>query len=339
MRYVQTDIRLVHIATSDAARRISDAVSREITRSSFTLTEVAELAGIFSFAHVFLSELRLHLPTARDHRLVTRIAALLIAVVLLLPNRHFSDYGGGAQWTLKPGNQATQLIRYVQDNIQDGEFFFSFSSANYVVKYKNGCHTDTIGNASPNNIIWGSGLQLNASDSSEVSRVVNTHGAYVLFYNSYYPFSYDVFPSMITADLEKVGYMDLIMDDYYTPLYWFTQDISKVKAAATLTAPDLTATNGTISGNFVATNTGKTVLQSDGYGALSVAIRNAATGAQVASIPFGQSVQPGDSASVKVDIHDLPPGQYAADLVCQDEYSFSQLGMTPLTITVSATTG
>jgi len=46
LRYVHIDNTLVHMATPDAARQISDAVSQEISRSSLTLTEVAKLTGL-----------------------------------------------------------------------------------------------------------------------------------------------------------------------------------------------------------------------------------------------------------------------------------------------------
>jgi len=212
---------------------------------------------------------------------------------------------------------------------------YSYYHANQILKYKNGYQENTIGEGTENNIIWGSFLQSGSSDQMEISQIVDTHGAYVLFNHSYKPFSGDPFPDIITRDLQNAGYMDLIMDVYYTPLYWFTDDLSKVKSAASLDAPDLTAENGTISGTFVVTNTGKSVLRADGYGALSLVIRKAGdTETQIASVPVGQDLLPGETGNIQVDVHNLLPGVYEADLVCQDEYSFSQLGIQPMQIEI-----
>jgi len=297
-------------------------------------------AWVFMYAFVLLSSVRVQIPAGVNKPLATRIVALLIGLVLIASFRHFPDYGKGAEWTLKPGNQANALIAYVQDNIEPGEVLYSYYTANFVIKYKNGYQTDTIGPGTQDNIIWGAPLSPGSGDSSEISRIIDTHGAYVLFYHSYYPFSADPFPATITTDLQKSGYMDLIMDDFHTPLYWFTQDLSRVKASASLESPDLTAKDGTISGVFVATNSGKTVLRADGYGTLTLVIRKAEDpSSQIASVPFSQEILPGQSTSVSINIPDVSAGQYEADLVCQGEYSFSQLGMLPIPITVGTSTG
>ncbi|MCL2493164.1 MAG: hypothetical protein FWF33_03860, partial [Clostridiales bacterium] len=68
---------------------------------------------IFIFAFVFLSSLRLRISGERKERITTIIVTLIIAVVLLIPNYKFADYGKGAEWTLVPGNQANPLIEYV----------------------------------------------------------------------------------------------------------------------------------------------------------------------------------------------------------------------------------
>ncbi|MCL2489253.1 MAG: hypothetical protein FWF36_00760 [Propionibacteriaceae bacterium] len=296
---------------------------------------------VFIFAFVFLSAIRLGTTGAKAERLVTRIVTLLIAVVLILSFRNFPDYGAGAEWTLVPGNQANPLIAYVQKNIQPGETLYSYAAANLIVEYKNGYNNDTIGNGSTDNIIWGTPLSSNpsttsASVSAEVSRITNTAGAYVLFYHCYPPLSGDPFPDMITTDLQKAGYMDLVLEDYYTPLYWFTQDMAKVKAAAHLDAPSLMTTQGTISGTFVLTNTGKTVFSADGYGSMTLTIsRPGDDGPPVVSVPFGQEILPGGTGQIDVDVDGLAPGTYDADVVFQDEYSLSQLGTAPMTIEVT----
>jgi len=290
-------------------------------------------AWVFMFAFVFLSSIRVPMGGGDRERLATMVVSVVIGVTLLIPYRDFADYGKGADWTLIPGNKVNPLIEYVQQNIEPGETLYSTQLANVVLKYKIGYDSSKIGNASAGNVLWGA--DLSQGDGAEVARIENTGGTYVLFYHSYYPLSGDPNPERLIQHLQGAGYMDLIMDEDYTPLYWFSTDLSKVKASATLTVPDLITQDGTISGTFTVTNTGKTVFSADGYGGLSLTIREVSGSAAVDTVPFGQAIPPGATAAVPVDLHNLKPGVYEADLACQDEYSFSDLGLAPLRIVVS----
>jgi len=295
---------------------------------------------IFIFIFVFLSSLRVRIPgRQRAERVTTMIVTLIIAVVLIVPNYKFADYGKGATWTLTPGNQVNPLISYVQENIEPGEKLFSYHVANTVLKYKIGYHTNRIGNVSEDNVLWGSGDPLHYKDSflkKDVSRIVKTGGAYVLFYHSYKVLSGDPYVDLTIGDLQKAGYMDLVLDVDHTPLYWFTDDLSKVKAGAALDAFDLTAENGTISGTFQVTNTGKTVLQKGGYGALSLVLRKVGDPeSQIVSVAMNRTLLPGESDQIWIEAQNLPDGMYETDLICRGEYAFSEIGIPPMQIQLS----
>jgi len=190
-------------------------------------------AILFIYAFIFIDRLRFAIKGGASVKIVQRLIPLFFAFLLLVPNLSFPAFGRGEEWTLVPGNQANPLIAYVEENIEDGETLYSYHLANYILRFKNGYDTNRIGNVTEDNIIYGT-KKLDA----DVEKIVGTGGCYILFYHSYYPLSGDWSASYITEQLQERGYLEQVMDVFHTPLYWFTDDIEKVRSPENLVLPE-----------------------------------------------------------------------------------------------------
>ena len=294
---------------------------------------------LFIYAFIFIDALRVSLDGTGPAKIVRRAIPLVLAFLLLLPNLSFPAYGRGEEWTLIPGNQANPLIEYVDNNIEDGEILFSHFAANVILKYKKGYHTNKIGSVQADNIIYGT-----RDTDSDIRKVAETGGAYALFYHSYYPLSRDWTIPRVIEQLQERGYMDQIMDVYHTPLYWYTDEISRVKASAKLEAHDLVSNGSKITGVFSLENTGVTVLAPDtpyDYGRLFIVLKNEDAVYVPADLAdgillgeFTGPVKPGETAELRVDCENLKPGDYQIELVAFGEYSFAELGLAPIYVKI-----
>jgi hypothetical protein len=206
-----------------------------------------------------------------------------------------------------------------------------------ILKYKNGYDTKRIGDVAQDNIIYGT-----EDYDEDVARITEAGDAYILFYHAYYQLSNDWTALYIAEELQKRGYIDQVMNVYHTPLYWFTDDIQKVRASATLEAADLQAENRRLSGVFRVKNTGSTILAPDhpfDYGRLYLVLRQ--SGAvqghmdPIGGVILGEFVSPlnpGESAELNIARDGLEPGKYQIELVSHGEYSFSELGLAPIPV-------
>jgi len=96
---------------------------------------------IFIYIFIFIDALRISIGNGKAAKAAQTFIPLFLAVLLLVPNMSFPAFGKGEEWTLMPGNQTNPLIAHVKDNIRDGEALYSYISANYVLKFKNGYDT------------------------------------------------------------------------------------------------------------------------------------------------------------------------------------------------------
>ena len=309
---------------------------------------------LFIYFFVFIDALRLKLSEGKATKILQKCIPVFLAAVLLLPNVSFPDFGRGAAWTLTPGNQADSLIIYVKENIREGDLLYSYVSANPILKYKNGYDTKIIGNVTSENIIFGSDDF--KGDVDKVVKKAAERGAFILYYHSYYPLSMDSNIRKQVNLFQNNGFMDQVMIVDHTYLYWFTGNIEYVRAMAALDGAGLYSENGTLTGIIGIENTGGTILAADKpdgyidpieeqnpdkYGRIYIVFTIADEMPPVRDINrdiiLGELVSPllpGESIELSVDKEGLLPGEYKIDLVSYDQYTFSQLGMKPVLITV-----
>jgi len=306
---------------------------------------------LFIYAFVFIDALRISISEGKAAKILQKVIPLFLAALLLVPNMSFTDFGRGSDWTLVPGNQANPLIAYVKENIREGEFLYSSETANLIVRYKNGYDSNRIGNVDKDNIIFGS-----PDIDGDLGRIVGTSGSYVLFYNSYYPFSQDPDPKEITKGLMNLGFMEQIMNVNHTYLYWFTDDISRVRGSASFEVSGLVTEDGSLSGLARIENNGSAILAPekpdghpepddifgwDDFGRLLVVLYESdghipssdISGGMIVG-EFPAPIKPGESFEILINYSGLEPGEYQIELVAFGKYSFSELGIFPVLVTV-----
>jgi len=304
-------------------------------------------AMIFIYAFVFIDALRVSIEDGTAAKAVKKIVPLLLAFVILIANvSTLNDYGRGEDWTNWSGNDANPLIEYVKENIRDGETLYSWHTANLIVKYKNGYHANRIGNVSGDNVIFGT-----TDIYRDMQKISETDGAYVLFYHDNY-----VKTGPLIEGLQKRGFLELIMDENDTYLYWFTDDPAKVKASAALDASGLDTGGGQLTGILRVENTGDTIIAPgrpleyipppgdyalENYGRVFVILHKPHARLSVSSAlnetilgEIKLTIRPGETLDVIIDRSDLEPGEYRIDLVAYGKYLFSEIGSEPATVVI-----
>jgi hypothetical protein len=114
--------------------------------------------------------------------------------------------------------EANPLIEYVRSHIKNDEYLYSYTHANFVLKFKNGYDTEKIGNASENNIIYGKRIWTDETIlNDDLNKVVNAKKSYLLFSHTI-PERTDTFISK----LKTLGRLEEVMNFHGTPLYYFT---------------------------------------------------------------------------------------------------------------------
>jgi len=309
-------------------------------------------AIIFIYVFIFIDFLRVRLDDAKAAKAVQTVIALALACLMLVPNLSFPAYGRGEEWTLAPGNQANPIIEYIEENIQDGEVlyaFFTTDTINTVLRYKIGYDNFRIGNVSSDNVIYGT-----EDYDGDIELIAETGGAYIFFYHAYFPLSQDKYKRKMVGRLQERGYMEQILNVYHTYLYWFTDDIARVRASATLDVFDVSIEDSSLHGIAHIENTGTAILAPerveghpdpedgpdwDDYGRLLVVLYKAEGRIPSAGIEDGfvlgeipHVVPPGGSAEILIGYEGLEPGEYWIELVSYGAYSFSELGVAPIPV-------
>ncbi|MDR3301153.1 MAG: hypothetical protein LBT01_01295 [Spirochaetaceae bacterium] len=168
---------------------------------------------------------------------------LLVSAGVLIDNHSIIIQYFGKGWYMA-NNEANPLIQYVQQNIQDGEYLYTYRAANDIVMYKNGYDADRIGNVSNPNIVYGDtifdwmdrsklnpelienqrpwrALQAELEDSpkrkSEIERVRDLKKAYLLFYGGPLP----EWTYYGLGKLTQYGTVSEVLNIYNTRLYFF----------------------------------------------------------------------------------------------------------------------
>jgi len=304
-------------------------------------------AIIFIYVFVFIDSIRMAVKDGIAVKAVKTVVPLSFAFIILMSNiSYLSDYGRGEDWTHWSGNHANPLIAYVEENIREGETLYSWHTANLIVKYKIGYHTNRIGNANEDNIIFGT-----TDFRNDIEKIMDAGGTYLLFYHDNY-----VKTRTLIEGLKKRGFLELIMDENDTYLYWFTTDKTRIRMAAALDTDGLDTGGGRVYGELGVTNTGAAIIAPDkpleyippsadfnleNYERVFIVLHSPNERLTVKDAMFeiilGEieaPVRPGERIDVIIDYSGLEPGEYLIDLVAYGKYLFSEIGSGPVKFTV-----
>jgi hypothetical protein len=140
-------------------------------------------------------------------------------------------------------NEANPLIKYVEENIRDDEYFYSHIRSNFVVRYKTG-YTNKAGDGLRENIIYGQnvfdwmGVEFERGAApdypwdivwdfgpdgiypNELDRVIGAKKCYIIFSQTNTP-DFDTMTRYGLDRLRDAGTLTRIMDVHGTYLYYF----------------------------------------------------------------------------------------------------------------------
>jgi len=113
--------------------------------------------------------------------------------------------------------EVNPLIRYVKEHIKSGEVLYVYPPAVSTLKFKNGYTTGKIGQTHKDNIIYGVSCdEWNENRlGAELDTIIKSRKAYLLFQHYWR----GIGPGL--AVLQKYGKVNLVLNNYDTPLFYF----------------------------------------------------------------------------------------------------------------------
>jgi hypothetical protein len=142
-------------------------------------------------------------------RVLAKYAVVFASCILFAANADFIKYTGDGMYL--SGEEANPLIEYVQKNIKDDEYLYSFSGANGILQYKNGYGATKIGDVKSDNIIYG------GNPLDDIDTIIHAKKSYILLAHAVAGRA----DSLIDA-LHAHGTLTLVLNAHDTPLYYWT---------------------------------------------------------------------------------------------------------------------
>ncbi len=184
-------------------------------------------------------------------------------------------------------------ICYVKDNIKEDEKCYVYWHALPAFWYENGYENTSIG-AYEDNLIFGNGFFYNGENQADIDEILAADKVYILI--SHINSSGDRVNPML-VQINDNGNLEKIMDNYNTPLYYYTRDISDRKFSAIMEIIE-SATTGDICDSIVRiTNTGEACLNN---GFETITLRTKEDSGQELLIPVNDELPIGASMEIRV---------------------------------------
>lgn len=185
-------------------------------------------------------------------------------------------------------------IYYVKENIKEDEKCYVYWHALPAFWYENGYENTSIGSYE-DNLIFGNGFFHNGENQADVDEILAADKAYILI--SHINSSGDrVNPMLI--QINDNGYLEKIMDNYNTPLYYYTRDKSGRKFSAIMEIIESVTTGNVCDSIVRITNTGRACLNN---GFETITLRTTEDSGQEVLIPISNELAVG--ASIEIPIH------------------------------------
>lgn len=154
------------------------------------------------------------------------VAAVMLMFVLILTSNGILVYRHG-ETVYMAGEEVNFPIAYVQERIEPGESVYVYHHSIPAVKYKIGYDTDCFGAAGEDNVIWSAGT---ANDSealeSDAARIEAAGRCYLIASHT----TEERF-SPLLQELSMRGSLEVLQNQYDTPLYYFAKEEADSKLA------------------------------------------------------------------------------------------------------------
>ena len=197
-----------------------------------------------------------HFNKGKRGEMASTLVMGALGIFAIMLNKGFIDYST-ADKVYRAGEETNYEVEYVRENIQADESVYVYKQSIPGFTYKNGYNTVSIGDYC-NNIIYASGFLIEGEDySKDIVNIQNAHNCYIVLSHIVKERIYG-----IKHDLPRIGYLELVRDDYSTPLLYWTDDISKAKSRVELSVIKKEERDSRIFETVRISNVGETVLNS-----------------------------------------------------------------------------
>lgn len=227
----------------------------------------------------------------------------------------------------KENQEVNKLIEYVDTNIKYDELLFVYFQTKSAFRFKNGYDNLHIGkNIQPSieNIIFGNEYwpPYQVIENYDIKTISSQNKCYILL-------SYQLEPiNEFMQYLTVKGYLELVMKDYSTPLYFFSKNLDQIKTDVKFELIDYQIKNNKCSANILITNTGKAYLNSSELNDIYIRTREYPD----LNIQLEEKdIKPGEKRSIEIEF-DWPENfdQLDIQLVNKDKYWFDEIGIEPI---------
>jgi len=187
---------------------------------------------------------------------VSLLAVGLFGIWAICGNTGFERYST-KESVFRSGEETNYEVEYVRDNINEDEKVYVYYHSIPGFMYKNGYDTYSIGDYD-NNIIYGTGfLEKDGDYYEDILNIKNAHNCYIIMSHLWEERIYG-----IMHDLPQLGWLELVRNDYSTPLLFWTDDIGKTKSKVALSIQEVKETDEIVFVTIRIQNIGETILNS-----------------------------------------------------------------------------
>lgn len=258
------------------------------------------------------------------------IIALVVCSTLVLTNEGIILYSRDESVYYNK-QEANLLMDYLEENIEEDEKIYVYYYAKGAFEYRNGYGKRTFGKYN-NEVILGDQefldkLYVLRPDKErlsgiQVDKVINEDKIYIIAMHYTENSDYDM------RDLTKKGYLELLYEPYYTPLYYYVQDVKNMKTKVEYSIANAKIENGRYMLTFKVLNTGKTII-GHRFEDIYVACKDDP------SVRFQvvRQIKPEYSFRITFDLDFSEKDEIELQLYSQNNYWFDELGIEPLKVT------
>ncbi len=188
--------------------------------------------------------------------IATLIVLAIFGLYVISGNEGFERYTTKDK-VYRSGEELNYEIEYLRRNIKEDEKVYVYWYSAPGFQYKNGYDSFSIGNYD-NNVIFGTSFFYEGDDyQAEIKKITNAHNCYIAMSHMWWSRVYG-----IKHDLPQFGWLELVRNDYNTPLLYWTDDIDNTKSRVNLSVSKKTEVDGVIRETIRIENIGETILNS-----------------------------------------------------------------------------
>lgn len=217
--------------------------------------------------------------------------------------------------------EANELINYVEENIKEDEKLYVYYYSIPVFEYKNGYNNKSIGKFK-DNVIYGKATFLKNDSGIQPKDVINNEKLYILISH------YRETSNVDMNDIVLKGNLELLMNNYETPLYYYTKNISNMKTKVQYKIKSAKIKDKKYILTLTIENIGDSILNHE-FDNIVVSSREN----EKIEIPINKYIYQNQSVDIEIKLDFKNYDEINLQLYNKEHYWFDELGIEPIKIT------